>query len=461
MRFNYDHIARMNCSTFGNFRIKQFSEQVLNFMEGSYTCACHHKDIGKALSDYGGAVSGDGIVRFTRHLLKKAIDVVPKEVRLRTRASTGQEIVISPFSETPIFAEGIASEYCNLDGNTFRKPSLEDVASVAKLIDALPHLNLIVSRYSQNASSWNRIDELLAVFSNTEKPFIQKISSLEDIEQVKRLLPQLKDRFPGSYGILIEADGESCFDEIALQALVAAASHEVPIIYFVTLPATVVTGKDALLKCGAHLLAVLCLSQAIRSSTPIVLGVKGGKKGTAPEFLVQVSALNAMMKEFGIPFGLDILSDAAQEGNLWALEMSFFLGIASLIGAPMISGLTSFRGGSATSAVMFPIVNEVYDFVNRSFQAHQFDQKTFALDTIHETIARGSSEFLSSRHTVEFFRSIMWKTELMDKRGYERWEAAGRPNLKANAHQKAQQILSSVADKQLPREFIDAVKSLK
>jgi trimethylamine:corrinoid methyltransferase-like protein len=55
----------------------------------------------------------------------------------------------------------------------------------------------------------------------------------------------------------------------------------------------------------------------------------------------------------------------------------------------------------------------------------------------------------------------MWKTDLMDKRGYERWEAAGQPNLRANAHQKAQQILSSMADKQVPREFVEAVKSLK
>jgi trimethylamine:corrinoid methyltransferase-like protein len=261
--------------------------------------------------------------------------------------------------------------------------------------------------------------------------------------------------------VLLEVDGASCFDELALQAVVAAANAEVPMLYFVTLPAAGVLEKEALLKCGAHLLAALCLSQAIRSSTPIVLGVKGGEKGTIPEFFVQVSALNAMMKEFGIPFGVSILSDAAQEGNLWALEMSFSLELASLIGVPLISGLTSFRSGSASSPTTFPIVNEVYDFVSHSIKTHRFDEQTFALDTIHETIARGSSEFLSSQHTVDCFRSIMWKTDLMDKRGYEPWEAAGRPNLRANAQQKAQQILSSVADKQVPREFIEAVKSLK
>ena len=127
----------------------------------------------------------------------------------------------------------------------------------------------------------------------------------------------------------------------------------------------------------------------------------------------------------------------------------------------MISGLTSFRGGSATSSTAFPIVNEICDFVSHSIKTHRFDEQTFALDTIHETIARGSSEFLSSQHTVDFFRSIMWKTDLMDKRGYERWESAGRPNLRANAQQKAQQILSSWPDKQLPREFIEAVRNLK
>jgi trimethylamine--corrinoid protein Co-methyltransferase len=95
--------------------------------------------------------------------------------------------------------------------------------------------------------------------------------------------------------------------------------------------------------------------------------------------------------------------------------------------------------GRTGSLDMIVILNEVIDQVRRLYRGIPVNDTTLALDVIREVGADGN--FLVHRHTLEHLQSTQWRPELINRQGYEKWQAAGNSSLLERAKKKLQQVL--------------------
>jgi trimethylamine--corrinoid protein Co-methyltransferase len=106
--------------------------------------------------------------------------------------------------------------------------------------------------------------------------------------------------------------------------------------------------------------------------------------------------------------------------------------------------------GRTGSLDMIVILNEVIDQVRRLYRGIPVNDDMLALDVIKEVGADGN--FLVHRHTLEQLQSTQWRPRLINRLGYEKWEASGSTSLLQRAQQKLQQILQEHQPVPIPPE---------
>jgi trimethylamine--corrinoid protein Co-methyltransferase len=95
--------------------------------------------------------------------------------------------------------------------------------------------------------------------------------------------------------------------------------------------------------------------------------------------------------------------------------------------------------GRTGSLDMIVILNEVIDQVRRLYRGIPVNDVTLALDVIKEVGADGN--FLVHMHTLEHLQSTQWRPELINRTGYDKWQAEGSTSLLERAKKKLQQVL--------------------
>jgi trimethylamine--corrinoid protein Co-methyltransferase len=82
--------------------------------------------------------------------------------------------------------------------------------------------------------------------------------------------------------------------------------------------------------------------------------------------------------------------------------------------------------------------------VRRYRRGIEVDSDTLAFDVISR-VAHGGN-FLLQEHTVERCRTEFWQPVVCDRRGWEPWVEAGRPDAVAHARQRWGKLLSQHED---------------
>jgi trimethylamine--corrinoid protein Co-methyltransferase len=106
--------------------------------------------------------------------------------------------------------------------------------------------------------------------------------------------------------------------------------------------------------------------------------------------------------------------------------------------------------GRTGSLDMIVILNEVIDQVRRLYRGIPVNDHTLALDVIREVGADGN--FLVHRHTLEHLQSTQWRPELINRQGFDKWQAAGSTSLLERAQKKLQQVLQAHQPIRIPAE---------
>jgi trimethylamine--corrinoid protein Co-methyltransferase len=78
--------------------------------------------------------------------------------------------------------------------------------------------------------------------------------------------------------------------------------------------------------------------------------------------------------------------------------------------------------------------------VERCLRGIPVDDSALALDLIHEVGPGGA--FIATDHTVERFREELLIPDLIDRQNRESWQAAGAPDMRTRAREKALRILA-------------------
>jgi len=391
------------------------------------------------------------------HLIEWAIRTAPSRVVLCDRQGNpameleGRKGYYGTGSDTPFVIDAYSGER--------RQSVLQDVANVAKLVDALKHIDFlmcmgIASDVTESLSDLYHFREMV---HNTKKPIIYTAwnrANLEDIVEMAEAIAGgaealRRNPFMALYSEPISPlthAKESC------EKLLFLAEKGLPVVYT---PAVMIGGTSpvtvagSLVQANAEALSGLLITQLIREGAPVIGAggilymdmAKGLISYAAPEFMLGMTAFCEMYQYYKLPtFSFAGCSDsktfdqqAAAEGSLWMI-------ITALGGGNLIHDVGYIESGITASYEMLVSMNEVAGLVKRFMRGVEVNAETIALDIIGQIGPGG--QFLDHPHTYQHFRRN-WAPKLFDRASREDWEMEGQLTMADKATAKVRKILET------------------
>ena len=339
-----------------------------------------------------------------------------------------------------------------------RTTVLQDVANVARLVDALPNIHFlmcmgIASDVDGSISDLYHFREMVA---NTSKPIVYTAWSVQNL----RTIVEMAEAVAGGPAALQRSPFCALYSEPIAPLIHARESCEkllyickkgLPVVYtpgLITGASSPVTRAGAVVQANAELLSGLVITQLIREGAPVIAGAGGmmtmDMKTTvasygAPEFMLDWTALCEMGHFYKLPiFGFAGVSDAkifdqqaAAEGALWVL-------LAAQAGGNLVHDMGYIESGLTASYEMLVAMDEVAGLVGRLMGGIEVNEETLALDLIDDVGPGG--HFLGETHTVRHFREN-WYPNLWNRQYRKNWEAGGGISLGERANRQVCQIL--------------------
>ena len=338
--------------------------------------------------------------------------------------------------------------------------SLEDIKIAAKVCDALPNIDFIMSFAYPHETTPSRsyLESFRAMAENCTKPIVNTAEGRNDLKAMWEIAKVLRggERALREKPYWIQyaepiSPLKHPFD--SLDKLIFCAETGSPVIYS---PAPIV-GSTAPMTVAGHIVQGLAESffgmvihQLAVEGAPFLMGIGAGILDmatgecsyNAPECMMSYMAMVEMSNWLDIPnWGYGGTSDA----QVPDMQASYEAGLEAFMSVFAGSNLNHDVGyldfGLTGSLDMIVIVNEMIDQIRRMHKGIPINDDTLALDVIPEGVRQG--QFLTQPHTLKHLRKVYWKPELFCRQSYDKWVQQGRTTLLDRAHTKLQDILKN------------------
>jgi trimethylamine--corrinoid protein Co-methyltransferase len=350
-----------------------------------------------------------------------------------------------------------------------RRPPLKaDVANAAKLCDALPNIDFVMSMgIAQDVpEALSDLHHFEAMVTNTRKPIIATAwneQNLHTVIQMAEIVAGGAEALRMSPFIVMYAEPISPL-QLALeptQKILYMAGKGLPVICGTgkvggaTCPVTL---AGALAQGTAEALVEVLLAQLKREGAPVIFGgerlhmdmTTTMSSYGAPEFMMSVAANAEMATYYGIPsWSYAACSDAKTFDQQAAAEGTLMTFLAALSGGNLNHDVGYLEAGLTSSLEAIVLANEMIGVVKRIMGGIEINEATLALDAIHEVGPGG--EFLSSKHTFDHFKKD-WFPSILDRDNYATWKSKGEKTLLHRANEVVCQILESHTPEPLPAD---------
>ena len=407
-------------------------------------------------------------VRIPAHPVERALRATPPRVAMSDRNGNpamfleANNVYFGTGSDTPYLSD--------LQTKRRRLAVLNDIESVAKVVDYLPELSFLMC--SGIASDVNpKISDLHhfgAMVSQTEKPIVFTAWSFDNLKAIVQMAEAVaggakKLRSSPFIALYTEPISPLTLAAESTQKLMFMAEKALPVVFtpgLLTGGTGPVTIAGGLVQANAEMLGGYVLAHSIREGMPFIYGggvfpidmATGLLRYSAPESLLATSALTDMAHHYRLPmFSFAGCSDsniydeqAAIEGALWTL-------LSSLNGGNLVHDVGYINNGLTTSYEQLVVSNEVISMVRRITGGFEINEETLALDLIHKVGPGG--EYLTSEHTLKHFKEN-WSPRLFSRSSYERWVKEGKKDLSVRANEKAKEILKTHTPKPLEKGLL-------
>lgn len=431
------------------------------------------QEVRELLAKAGCWVDGDR-VRIPPHLIEWAIRVAPNRVVLCDRDGNpamyleGRKGYYGTGSDTPFVLDAYTGER--------RQAVLADIANVARLVDALPHIDFlmcmgIASDVTESISDLYHFREMV---SNTVKPIVYTAWELQNLKDIIEMAESVaggaealrRSPFCALYSEPISPlthATESC------EKLLYIANKGLPVVYTPGMMiggSAPVTVAGALVQANAEQLSGLLIVQLIREGAPMIGagGIlymdmsRGLISYAAPEFMLAMAAFSEMCHYYGLPiFSFAGCSDAktfdqqaAAEGALWML-------ITALSGGNLIHDVGYIEGGLTASYEMLVSMDEIAALVKRFTRGVEVTEETLALNVIDQVGPGG--HYVGEDHTFRHFRRN-WVPKLLDRSTRGEWEDAGQLTLGDRVAARVREILETHQPPPLDQEIADRLGAI-
>ena len=396
------------------------------------------------------------MVKIAQELVLKSIDSAPDNIAIYDRES---KHVMDLGGHRSYYGTGSDLIY-SLDSQTMlrHRCALDDVARAARVADAMPNLDFIMSfaHPSDIPAPQAYLHSFQAMAASSVKPIVCTAadrSDLSEIWEIGRILRDGEDELRAKPYAIYYGEPVSPLQHSveSVDKLLFCAEKSMPAIYS---PAPI-AGSTAPMTVAGHVaqglaecFCGLVIHQLKAGGAPFIMGMGPAVLDmataqcsyNAPEYLLSYIAIIEMSHFYNLPnWGYAGTTDSQIPDEQAAFEAGLETFIAEMAGSNLNHDVGYLDFGRTGSLDMIIILNEIIDQVRRLYRGIPVNEDTLALDVIREVGSDGN--FLVHRHTLEHLQSTQWRPKLINRTGYEKWEASGRISLLQRAQQKLQQIL--------------------
>jgi trimethylamine--corrinoid protein Co-methyltransferase len=411
-------------------------------------------------------------VRLPGTMVEEALSLTPSRLTLWDRHG---DVAIRAWGYKTAFGGGSDCLYV-LDHRSGkrRKALLKDVREAVTLMDALPHIDFVMSAFLPSDVDQQVYDryQMEVMLKQTTKPIV---FVTPDVDGCVTMV-EMCEIVAGGEEAFRQRPFASCYinvtsglvaNEEATQKCIYLARKGLPLLYIplnaggVNSPATT-AGCMATMNAGT--LLGIVLAQLVRPGTPVAVpGWNGGPYNLQTMVGNYVLAdeqgvATSMGRFYDLPvFGLGGSTDSKVLDQQCAAEAALSLFTAHLNGANIVHDCGFMDAGMQGSLQLLAIDNDLIGFIRAATAPVEVSEETLALDVVEELGPRG--DYLAHEHTYEHFREPYYSA-LADKRQYDDWADHGGTTMEERAGQQVKRILASHETDPLPEDVQTALREI-
>jgi len=430
----------------------------------------HHDKALALLREAGADVGADGRVRLPRNLVERTRSGAPSVIPIFDRMGA---LAMELGGRNSYFGTGsdLMSTH-DLESGERRPSTLEDIRRIARLCDALPNIDFIMSSaYPNDVEDPHRayLESFRAMVGNSTKPLVMTAENAGDLRVMWQVASELRGgheelRRKPYFVMYCEPSSPLEHPVDSMEKLLFCADWGIPAIYSpaplagATAPITV-AGHTA--QGVAESLFGLVIHQLRRPGSPFIFGVgpavldmsTAQSSYNAPEYLATYLCAVDMAKWLDLPnWGYAGTSDSQVVDAQAGMEVAELTLLSMLYGSNLNHDVGYLDFGLTGAPELIVIVDEYISLNRRLLGGIEVDLESTAVETIDEVGPGG--DFISSKHTQRHVRSAQWRPTILNRKGYERWREDGAADLSEQARRKARKVL----EKSQPAPLGEAVE---
>jgi trimethylamine--corrinoid protein Co-methyltransferase len=405
---------------------------------------------------------------------------LPEELVMRCVKQAGKQFTIygRDMSRTAVFGLGqrnfnaVAGEASWVDtvGGERRYAAIADVATAARVCDALDHINIAGAMADPHdvPPAVRCVEVLVTMLRHTTKPVTFWYYDRASARYINEILIALRGderkaaQYPVCYPFLEPISPlRFPFNGVDLLYETARLNLPVPIGPMaqmgVSAPATI---AGTLAQENAEILSGVVLTQLVKPGMPVCYGgichafdmrttqlIFSG-----PEQAIFGVAMTQMGKYYGLPVYINVgLTDSKRPDAQAGMESAATLVLGAAAGADIFGHMGISGVDQATLLDILVLQNEVIGYVESAMRDFEVSDDTLGLE-ITEEIGPGGT-FIDQPHTAAHFRKELWAPGILDREYYQAWKDAGAPSTEDRCRRRKEEILAAHQVEPLPADL--------
>jgi trimethylamine---corrinoid protein Co-methyltransferase len=408
---------------------------------------------------HGAKVDGE-IVRIPPSVVEEALHLVPHRFLMAGREE--RHDLHMEDKRVYLGTGGAALTVLDLETGEARPGMLQDIARIAKLVDALDHIHFYLRPCVPQDIPKEAMDinQFYAALANTTKNVMaaaQSVQSARDVIEMARMIA-------GGHETLVKRPFISFvtswmvsplhFATETTRVLLEVTKNRIPVALSSAPMAgstSPVTLAGALAQVHAEQLSGICFTQLANPGSPVLYGAIPSMAdfksmtyvGGGIEFGLMNAAISQMAQYLQVPnYNSAGLTESKIPDIQAGYEKAYSICLCVLAGSNYIHHaagmLESMRG---VAYEQYVIDDEIIGMALRLLKGVEINEETLGFEAIREVGPSGN--FLSSMHTVKFMRQEYFRQTLGDRQSREAWEKSGSLDGREKARRRAREILKS------------------
>jgi trimethylamine--corrinoid protein Co-methyltransferase len=416
------------------------------------------------------------VVKVPPGLMEELIHKAPPLVRLCGREENGELDCEIGGNGVYMGTGGTALNVQDPGSQDSRRATLQDVANMARVVDALDNIHFYMLNVYPNDLPGEEVDvnRFGAALNATRKHVMGGVYTLEGVRSVIKMAEtiagspdKLRERpFISMVTCLISPFK---LDEQYAQLTMEAARNSIPVV----VPTEPLCGATAPITLAGNLvvqnvdtLSGVMLAQLTNPGAPTLYGcissitdLRDMKYLSGAVEMGLMNAAAAQMAQFYLlPYYATAgMSDSKVNDAQAGYESAMTSLLVALAGGNLIHDAAGFLEFCMTASYdKLVIDNEIIGMVMRAVEGIRVDDETLAFDLIKKVGPGG--HFVSARHTRRHMRSEQYLPELSDRENRKKWDAEGAKDTAARATERVVEILNNPAEPAIPSDIREQIK---